>query len=373
MGPLVRIRLREISACTTFFQELWPSSFTPSDVRRPRGPGFFFAMATYEIYADEAWTHGGEPPNRYHCFFGGIFGETSSLDRLDTELRSTMARHRLERGPGAAPHRPAEVKWKHLSANNHALYRDLVHVLSRYLEAGQVRYRQLFCDRALVRVGNEYDEKRSHVDVQFRICYQFLKHSFGIEHLPPATSTEPHTILARFDTFSSQRHKEDLIRFGAGIPRMLGRDDIELKVTFVDSAKTPRIQICDILMGAAGSHGNKMSLRRKDGRIGMTDAQKLRNSLALLVYNELRRISQAERGTKAFNWFESTGRSGDAANSLNHAIRIWKFKPAVYRVDKGWENDALDKFGCFVASQLDVAVQTNLEDGEDEDWVTARK
>lgn len=45
----------------------------------------------HEIYADEAWTHGGLPPNRYWCFFGGIMGLAPDLDRLDTELRAIKA------------------------------------------------------------------------------------------------------------------------------------------------------------------------------------------------------------------------------------------------------------------------------------------
>ncbi|CAA7613454.1 hypothetical protein MCP1_120001 [Candidatus Terasakiella magnetica] len=37
---------------------------------------------TYEIYADEAWTHCNPPLNRYWCFFGGIMGRSEDLEQF---------------------------------------------------------------------------------------------------------------------------------------------------------------------------------------------------------------------------------------------------------------------------------------------------
>jgi len=122
-----------------------------------------------------------------------------------------------------------------------------------------------------------------------------------------------------------------------------------VNVTFVNSKHVPRIQICDLLMGAAGSHGNKMHLLRVASRRGMSEKQKLRHEFAKFVYTSLKSVTCAERGSGGFNWFESTGKVGDWTNMLKHSIRIWKFLPQRYRIDEGWQNDHLDRQGRFVA------------------------
>lgn len=311
-------------------------------------------MARYEIYADEAWTHGGNPPNRYFCFYGGIFGLTSDLDRLDTDLRKILAAHRAT----------GEVKWSNLSSKSEPLFRELVDCLCLHLDRGAVKYRQMFCDRACVRECPPGEAPASDLDVQFKLCYQFLKHAFGIKHLN-ADDALGNEVLVRLDTHSSQRHKDQLIAFAEKLPSSLGRPDLKIKVTFVNSKHVPRIQICDLLMGAAGSHGNKMERRRIAGRRGMSEKQRLRHEFAKFIYAKLKAVSCRERGTNGFNWFESTGKDGDWSNRLNHKIRIWKFLPTQYRIDQGWQNDHLDSQGMFVASALAPVVRSaSVESGD---------
>lgn len=300
----------------------------------------------YEIYADEAWTHGGAPPNRYFCFYGGIFGLSSDLDRLDGELRKILRAHNAR----------GEVKWSNLTTKTERLFRELVECLGRYIESGAVRYRQMFCDRSCVRESVPGEAEVSELDVQFKLFYQFLKHAFGFKHLPATSVDQKHEILIRLDTHSSQRHKDELIRFTENLPIVLGRSDVEVRVTFVNSANVPRIQICDVLMGAAGSYGNKMQLRRAPGQRGMSEKQNLRYEFAKFIYNKIRQISCSERGTMAFNWFESTGKDGDWTNIFHHKIRIWKFLPRRYRTDRGWQNARLDRRGMFIASDLSPQV-----------------
>ena len=118
------------------------------------------------------------------------------------------------------------------------------------------------------------------------------------------------------------------------------------------------MQLCDVLMGAAGSHGNKMHFRREAGHRGMTVKQQTRHELSKHIYSKLKSLNQKTRGSSAFNWFESTGHDGAAENRLHHKIRIWKFKPAKYRLDKGWENDHLDKQGRYQKPDLVPEVRT---------------
>lgn len=298
-------------------------------------------MANYEIFADEAWTHTANPPFRYHCFFGGMLGLSSELDRLDTNLRAISIKY----------NRTDEVKWSSVSKERLDYYKELVDCFFLYVDTGEVKYRQMFRDRshvAIIEDGQDIHE----LDVQFKLCYQFIKHSFGLAFLPVDNSGGQHNLLIRLDEHSSQKHKKELESFVCDLPRLLSRQDLNVRLTFVDSSKFLRIQICDLLMGAAGSYGNKMHLRREPKQRGMNAKQKARLELARYIYNKIRDIDSRSRGSGAFNWFESTGVGSEKANLYNHKIRIWKFKPKRYRVNKGWHNDSLSKHGLWIADNI---------------------
>jgi hypothetical protein len=297
----------------------------------------------FEIYADEAWTHNSSPLRRYWCFYGGAFGSESDLGRLDTNLR------KVKNGNGHT----AEIKWSRLTPGNLKCYTEYVDCLLDAVDAGEVKFRQMFHDRAFVRVPEPGEAPATDLDVQFKLCYQFLKHSFGLRYLAQDTVSD---VLVRLDTHSSQKHKEALVSFAAGIPRVLARSDFQVRTTFHDSAQMPLIQACDLMIGAAGSYGNNMHKIREPGVRGMTEKQRSRLALCKHIRDRLRAIDAADRGSKAFNWHESTGMSGDRANMLRHKFRVWKFIPRKYQIDKGWQNDHLDGQGQYVGPMLDPKV-----------------
>ncbi|MGK3966700.1 DUF3800 domain-containing protein [Sorangium sp. So ce118] len=307
-----------------------------------------------EIYADEAWTHGSEPLRRYWCFYGGVFGSESNIGRLDTRLRAVKRDHAYA----------AEIKWSKLTPGNLRCYTDYVDCALDAIDAGEVKFRQMFHDRSYVREPEPGESASSDLDVQFKLCYQFLKHGFGLRHLERDSMRD---ILVRLDTHSSQKHKDQLESFAAGIPRMFSRSDLCIRTTFHDSEALPVIQACDLMIGAAGSYGNKMHKIREPGARGMTKKQKARLALCEHIYDRLRAIDAAARGSKAFNWFESTGLNGDRANLLHYKIRIWKFVPRRYRIDKGWQNDNLDKFGQYRGPLIGSEVLG--EDPNDSGWL----
>ena len=307
-----------------------PRCFTLSSVPAFEGGRGFLCLDT--IYADEAWTHQSKPLRRYWCFYGGMFGTEGDLGRLDVALRRCLA----DRGVNG------EVKWARVAPHNVAKYRAFTDCLFDDIERGRVRWRQMFCDRAYVRVPSPNEAPVTDLDVQFKLCYQFLKHSFGLEYLEAAVS---HEVLVRLDTHSSQNHKQGLIKFAEDLPRVLQRPRLRVRVTFDNSENVPRIQVCDLLIGAAGSYGNCMHKMRDGGRRGMSDKQKARLELCEHVYKRLRAIDASARGSRAFNWFESTGRDGDRSNMLAHPLRIWKFKPMPHLVDAGWHRDHLGPAG----------------------------
>jgi hypothetical protein len=295
----------------------------------------------YEICGDEAWTHTNPPLNRYWCFFGGLLATESDADRLETALRACKARRNYK----------PEVKWGNVTPPCLSTYKELVDIFFDHLLRYELRYRQIFLDRSFVHVPTDDEPARTTLDVQFLICYQFLKHSFGILHLPRASNGFD-KLFIRLDTHSSQKHLKELQGFTENLPVQLGRTDIDIQLAHVCSHHLVRIGLCDVLLGAAGSYGNRMQDRRQPGQRGMTDRMKCRIEMAKFIYNHLRNVNKINRGKDAFNWFESTGQDGHKENRLHHKARIWKFQPRNFRIDKGWHNDHLDKMGLYQGADI---------------------
>ena len=299
-------------------------------------------MSKFIIYADEAWTHNSPPLNRYHNFFGGIFGEEKYIDKLTHDLLKIKSNHKCPN---------IELKWSNLDEKNVCMYKDLIECLSNHILSGRIRYRQMFKDRSYHYVG---EKTGTELDIQFKQYYQFLKHSFGFKYINSAPVHQLHHIVLRLDTHSSQQHKDKLNSLIVALPGIIERHDIKFTVTYINSANNICLQVCDLLMGAAGYHGNKMHKRKVNGRKQITKKQKLKLEMCKFIYDVLRNINNIDRDAKAFNWFESTGKNGNPANQFKHRLRIWKFIAYPYIKNKGWEADHLDKQGLFVEDDFDT-------------------
>ncbi len=247
------------------------------------------------------------------------------MDRLDTRLRMVRSDDGIS----------GEIKWKSLSEANYECYIEFVDTLFESILSGEVKFRQMFLDRTFVWQPKRDQAEITDIESQFKLYYQFLKHAFGLKYLPRAAGVDQIELLVRLDNHSSQPNKEKLVDFCATLPRILERHDVRVSVSFLNSKKAPRIQVWDLLIGAAGSHGNRMHLKRSDGQRGMTKKQKLRDNFCKHVYQSLKNIDAQTRGSKAFNWFETTGLGTNFANFYEPNLRIRKFIPKQHLVDAG--------------------------------------
>ena len=212
-----------------------------------------------------------------------------------------------------------------------------------HIAKGNLIYRQVFCDRARIPKDKIHLETPFDLDFQYKLYYQFVRHSFGIQSLPLNAIFHLH-----LDHHSSKKHQQSLKSFASNIPSYVGREDIRVELSYIThSIKHDSIQLADLIAGAAGSHANKMHAIREPNQHGMKPKQKLRHELAKYTYNHLRNMRFLDVGSKTFNWFETTG-GFNHDNALNQKVRVWKFKPsAPYYHDKGWENDHLDAQGNY--------------------------
>lgn len=185
-----------------------------------------------------------------------------------------------------------EIKWGKISAANFDCYQEFADVLFRHIGAGSIKYRQMFLDRSYVWQPRHGE--------------------------PPGSDLTSQGCAAVF------RQSRQADRYAAGL------NDV----------------------GAAGSYGNQMHKKRKVGQRGMSPKQKVRDRLCRHIYNSLRQIDAADRGAKAFSWFETTGKDGEMQNLFHHNFRNWKFVPARHVRDDGWQNRNLDGQGNYVEPSL---------------------
>lgn len=281
----------------------------------------------YEICGDESWVNTDLPLNRYWCFFGGILSSQHDADFLELELQACLTKHNCIE----------EIKWNNLYHLNLHIYNELVDIFLNHIVNREIRFRQMFLDRAYVHIPFPGKPKKSNLDIQFHVCYQFLKKGFGIEYLPPAENGFD-KILIRLDTHSSQKHKNELKKFVEKIPIYLGRTDLEIELTHVSSHWHTRIGLCDVMIGAAGFKGNRHQRKRDEEHHRMTRRQKYKMEFAKGIYERLRKLSKSLLNKDAFSWFNSTSTDGIDLNRLQHKIRFWKFVPKNHRVDHDWQN-----------------------------------
>lgn len=271
----------------------------------------------YELYADEAWTHQNIPYHRYHTFFGGAFAYEKQIARLENSLRAIRPPNRRE------------IKWQSADSTTLPYYVALIDTFKDHVLHHGLRYRQMFNDRFFDYQGNESD-----VDSQFKLYYQFLKHHIPWQEIADKNPESLIQVNVRLDNYSSQRHKSKLKDLGEKIPSSFNISNIKINISFVDSKKFIVLQVCDLIMGAAGYQGNRMHYERHNQRRGMTNKQKARVTLSKHIYTSLREIDAKFRHTKVFNWFSSTGFQLDSRLEL--AVSIWKFRPNNHIENKKW-------------------------------------
>ena len=280
-------------------------------------------MKKYIIYADEAWTH--DFPKRYHNFFGGFLAEDKIFTGLDSDIKAILKKHDFR----------WEIKWSKISLRNKILYEELVDLIFSKLEKEDLKYRQMFRDKRDHYIGEE-----SAIEGQFKLFYQFIKYSFGLDYLELNSNVE-----IVIDEHSNISSKEKLKTFCESLPKLLKRPDLKISIKFMNSRSSRCLQCCDLLMGAAGYHGNKMYNDRVEGQRRISKLQSVRKNICKKIYNYFRYIDGISRNTLVFHWFESTSMQGNLKNRLDYKIAIWKFVPNHSIKDERWENDFLSKDG----------------------------
>jgi hypothetical protein len=283
----------------------------------------------YQIVADEGWTHGETPPNRYHHFFVSLFAPSDTISLLEEKLK--QVNDTFEH-----PHKN-EIKWSRLNARFFSDYKKLIDSFFDFWHThDELKYRQLFLDRKY-----EYTGEGNPKDMLFMVYYQFLKHSFGFDS-DYFKALGIDSLLFKLDNYPDKTRKQTLSDYVQSF-----YSDFHVKINFIDSKTSYIMQVVDILMGSAGYYGN-FKFCKKD-EVKPQDICKLK--LSKYIQKRLELIQKQDRSTTLFHWFENTGGVKGAYydNRHRYKIVIWKFIPHEHKVERSWEHGKSEEIKKFKA------------------------
>jgi hypothetical protein len=210
----------------------------------------------------------------------------------------------------------AEIKWTKVTQAYKQKYIAFANEAFDLVDEGLIRYRIFFSqNRHKARLD---DEQRD--DEFYRLYYQFLKHSFGLQHIisPPRAN-----ITLIMDALPENKAKNR--RFKAFISGLSNQfDTIKVapeNIADVDSKKHNILQSVDLILGAMQS-----KLNDKHTRPVHPNTRRSKRALAKSeVYDTIsQRIFKIH---PRFNVGISTGRPNGSSDSWKQPYRHWLFVP----------------------------------------------
>ena len=140
----------------------------------------------YIIFCDESVGKG----RYYSNFYGGLLVGSSQYQRLTDQFNALKAELNLH----------GEVKWSRVSEAYLGKYQALVAALFDELRSGNLKLRIMFRQNAQVALGLTDEQIEGSY---FRLYYQFIKHTFGLQHRDPGDG--PASLRLYFDDFPATR------------------------------------------------------------------------------------------------------------------------------------------------------------------------
>lgn len=214
----------------------------------------------YILFCDESDKYG----EYYSHFYGGLIVGASQYMRVTQRLNDTKRRLNIN----------GEVKWQKVAQAYLPKYTELIHSFFEEVAAGHVRVRVMFHQNArkakrltLEQVANSY----------YLLYYQFIKHAFGLQHVPVDPEGMPTHLRLYFDQFPDtgeqvERFKGFIHGLQMSVPFRnasicIRREDI----TEVRSHDHVLLQCLDVVLGA-------MSFRLNNKHKEMPPGQKRRGA-----------------------------------------------------------------------------------------------
>lgn len=269
----------------------------------------------YTIFCDESDRRG----QYYSNFYGGVRVGAKALPRVN----ATLAARKLALGL------TSEVKWEKTDLKIVDRYEQLIATFFDEIAAGRLFVRVMFTQNARVPTGltSLHREER-----YFILYYQFLKHAFGLRHMP-AHDSGPRLRIYLDEMWAT---KESVAKF-RGYVGGLGNDVLvrktglileEQDITEVCSDDHLVVQCLDVVLGS-------ISFRLNDKHLAVdciTGEKGKRTRAKTRLYEFILTRIRAVTG-KRFNIGISTGLSCYPNGRWSDPYLHWLFEPRDHELD----------------------------------------
>ena len=272
----------------------------------------------YLIFCDESDKRG----QYYSNFYGGVIVSARDYNHVTARLEAK----KLELGFFG------EVKWSKVSSGAYLdKYQALMEAFFDEVRAGRVRVRIMFRQNA--RQANRLSEEQRD-NSYFLLYYQFVKHAFGLLHLPPCGPDERgFKLRLYFDEFPETREKVGNFRgYLLGLQNHSRLRDAKVTIAAEDIAEVNShdhvlLQCLDIVLGS-------MSFRLNDKHREFPVGKKRRGKKTIAkekLYNSIR--AQICTIRPNFNCGSNTGTDNGPISRWQDPYRHWNFQPTDAEID----------------------------------------
>lgn len=269
----------------------------------------------YTILCDESEKRGAFFSN----FYGGVIVGGSVYREAVERLMAAKETQKIE----------SEIKWTKVGPYEVRRYEPVVREFFNLMGEGLVRMRVMFRQNIHEATSLTPDHYKNEY---FLLYYQFLKHGFGLPHMPH----HPEGVKLRFylDQLPDQtREKMSQFRgYVCGLnyePRIrkAGLVIAEEDVAEVDSKSHILLQCADLVLGSIPFRLNEKHLAKPEGKHRRGKRTVAKHALYKTILGEICRVTKKPH----FNIGISTGIDGDYANRWSAPYLHWRFVPSEHR------------------------------------------
>jgi hypothetical protein len=272
----------------------------------------------YVIFCDESDRRG----KFYSNFYGGVRVPASFLNVTNAALAARKRQLGLT----------SEIKWEKVDLGVVERYEQFLHAFFDEIAAGRIFMRVMFTQNARVPVGLSPEQS---ADSYYLLYYQFLKHGFGLAHIP--THSSPPRIRIYLDEIGDTR--EQISKFKGFIQGLADTRTIRAAggiilepaaIAEVRSHDHILMQALDTVLGSITFRLNNKHLEKLPGQNVRGKRTIAKERLYKFIVAEIRRVT----GKASFNIGISTGLSTFPAGRWIDPYLHWLFVPREHQIDE---------------------------------------